>query len=55
MSEQRVHRARSLMEMLQSLHRLAALDDLSLGKEDIVVLAEALGRELEQNQDLLQM
>ncbi len=33
----------------------AALEDLSLGKEDIVVLAEDLGRELELNQDLLQI
>lgn len=39
MSEQRVHRARSLMEMLQSLHRLAALDDLSPDPDD------PLGRE----------
>lgn len=33
----------------------AAVEDLSLGKEDIVVLAQDLGRELELNQDLLQM
>ncbi len=33
----------------------AALEGLSLSKEDIVVLAEALGNELEQNQDLLQI
>jgi hypothetical protein len=33
----------------------AAVEDLSLGKEDIVVLAQDLGRELELNQYLLQM
>lgn len=32
-----------------------AIEDLSLGKEDIVVLTEDLGRELELNQELLQI